>query len=81
MYAESGDLALIKEAAKRRGVPEAEILREGIRLAAMGTRLWDEPFVSEADTVGLGGPVTKGDIRRATQQAAANNEARLRDRR
>lgn len=81
VYAESDDLALIKQVAERRGVSEAAILREGIHLAAMGARLWDEPFVSETDTVDLGGPVTKSDIRQATQQATADKEARLRDRR
>lgn len=44
MYADAEDLALIKEAASRRGVPEAEILREGIHLAAMANRVWDDPF-------------------------------------
>ncbi|EST38145.1 hypothetical protein N566_09160 [Streptomycetaceae bacterium MP113-05] len=38
------DLAIIKEAASRRGVPEAEIIRRGIHLAAMGERRWEEPL-------------------------------------
>lgn len=42
VYADPGDLALIKEIAARRGVPEAEIIREGIHLAAMSNRVWDE---------------------------------------
>ena len=43
-YADDADLALIKAAAARRGVPEAEIIREGIHLAAMSSRVWDEPL-------------------------------------
>lgn len=42
MYADAEDLARIKEAAARRGIPEAEIIREGIHLAAMSSRVWDE---------------------------------------
>jgi hypothetical protein len=41
VYADTEDLALIKEIAARRGVPEAEIIREGIHLAAMSNRVWD----------------------------------------
>ena len=44
VYADDADLALIKAAAARRGVPEAEIIREGIHLAAMSSRVWDEPL-------------------------------------
>jgi hypothetical protein len=44
VYADPEDLALIKEIAVRRGVPEAEIIREGIHLAAMSNRVWDGPF-------------------------------------
>ncbi len=39
-------LAIIKEAAKRRGMSEAEIIRQGIHLAAMANRVWDEPLFS-----------------------------------
>jgi hypothetical protein len=46
VYADPEDLALIKEAAKRRGVSEAEIIRQGIHLAAMANRVWDEPLCS-----------------------------------
>lgn len=44
VYVDEQDLATIKEAAARRGVPEAEIIRRGIRLAAMGERRWEEPL-------------------------------------
>lgn len=41
VYADAEDLELIKEIAARRGVPEAQIIREGIHLAAMSNRIWD----------------------------------------
>jgi hypothetical protein len=44
VYADVDDLAVIKEAATRRCIPEAELIREGIRLAAMSNRVWDEPL-------------------------------------
>ncbi|MEV6976123.1 hypothetical protein [Kitasatospora sp. NPDC093806] len=44
VYVEAEDLAVIKEAAAREGIAEAEIIREGIHLAAMSRRTWDEPF-------------------------------------
>jgi len=44
VYADAEDLRRIKEAAARRGIPEAEIIREGIHLAAMSSRVWDEPL-------------------------------------
>ncbi|MBB4929997.1 hypothetical protein F4561_000817 [Lipingzhangella halophila] len=39
--ADPEDLALITEAAGRRGVSAAAIVREGIHLAAMANRVWD----------------------------------------
>jgi hypothetical protein len=44
VHVDEQDLAIIKEAAARRGVPEAEIIRRGIHLAAMGERRWTEPL-------------------------------------
>lgn len=44
VYAEAEDLAVIKEAAAREGVPEAEIIREAIHLAALSKRVWAEPL-------------------------------------
>ena len=41
VYADAEDLELIKEIAARRGVSEAQIIREGIHLAAMSNRVWD----------------------------------------
>ncbi|MER6360912.1 CopG family transcriptional regulator [Kitasatospora sp. NPDC001527] len=47
VYVDAEDLAVIKEAAAREGMAEAEIIREGIHLAAMSPRrTWDEPFFS-----------------------------------
>jgi hypothetical protein len=64
VFADPDDLALIKQAAVRRGVPEAEIIHEGIHLAAMSTRVWDEPL--EGPTFeGSGQPVTNEEISRA----------------
>lgn len=52
VYAEADDLAAIKEAARRLNVPEAKILREGIHLAAMANRVWDEPFFTATHPAG-----------------------------
>jgi len=72
VFADPEDLALIKRAAARRGVPEAEIIREGIHLAAMSTRVWDEPL--EWPTFeGSGQPATSEEISRAV---AGNAELR-----
>lgn len=72
VFADPEDLALIKQAAARRGVPEAEIIREGIHLAAMSTRVWDEPL--EWPTFeGSGQPVTSEEISRAV---AGNTDLR-----
>lgn len=70
VYADADDLALIKEAAARRGVSEAEILREGIRLAALGARVWDEPIISDDETVDLGDALTGEAIASALGAAA-----------
>lgn len=44
VYADAEDLDLIKAIANRRGVSEAEVIREGIHLAAIGGRVWDDEF-------------------------------------
>ncbi|THV40476.1 ribbon-helix-helix protein, CopG family [Glycomyces buryatensis] len=44
VYADEEDLAIIKEAAQRYGVSEAEIIRDAIHRAAMSSRIWDESF-------------------------------------
>lgn len=77
VYADAEDLALIKEAAARRGVPEAEILREGIKLAALGARVWDEPLIGSDETVDLGGPLSGDDIRRTLGGVAQTKGRRI----
>ena len=62
VYADPEDLALIKEAANRRGIPEAELIREGIHLAAMANRVWDEPL-DWPTFEGSGVPVSKEEVR------------------
>jgi len=69
VYADSEDLALIKQIAARRGVPEAEIIRGGIHLAAMSTRVWDEPLEWPIFE-GSGQPVTNEEISRAVARNA-----------
>jgi hypothetical protein len=44
VYADAEDLAIIKEAAGREGIAEAEIIREAIHLAALSKRSWDSPL-------------------------------------
>lgn len=50
------------------GVSEAEIIREGVHLAAMAHRQWDEPFFEES--IDLGGRVTPEEIRRTVSRNA-----------
>lgn len=78
VYADDEDLAMIKEAAARMGVSEAEIIREGIHRIALATRIWDEPFVTDEETFDLGGPVTDDDIRTAVTGAHEARERRNR---
>lgn len=40
VYADPEDLAIIKADARRRGVSEAEIIRQGVHLAALGNQVW-----------------------------------------
>ncbi len=74
VYVDSEDLALIKAAAARRGIPEAEIIREGVHLATMTSREWTEPFFDEP--LDLGGPVTAEDVTSVTKEAAARRSRR-----
>ncbi len=68
VYADPEDLAIIKEAAKRRGVSEAEIIRQGIHLAAMANRVWDEPLFSRTFR-GPGRTPGKSEVRDAVADA------------
>lgn len=47
VFADEDDLAVLKTAAARRGVAEAELLREAIHLAAMANRTWTDPFFTK----------------------------------
>ncbi len=78
VYAEEGDLLLIKEAAARLGVSEAEMIREGIHRIALAHRVWDDPFVSDEETFDLGGPVDKDEIRSAVTRGHGERERRNR---
>ncbi|GAB2326564.1 hypothetical protein STREPTOSP366_17620 [Streptomyces variabilis] len=76
VYADDSDLLLIKEAAARLGVSEAEIIREGIHRIALAHRVWDEPFVSDEETFDLGGSVAKDEIRSAVTRGYEERERR-----
>lgn len=76
VYADPADLAAIREVARRRGVPAAEILREGIRIAALGARVWDEPLVADDELVDLGGPVGADDRAIAVRSALSAKQRR-----
>jgi hypothetical protein len=69
VYADPEDLAIIKEAAARRGISEAEIIRQGIHLAAMANRVWDEPLFSRTFE-GPGRTPTKEGVRNTVADAA-----------
>jgi ribbon-helix-helix CopG family protein len=68
VYADPEDLAIIKEAAARRGISEAEIIRQGIHLAAMANRVWDEPLFSRTFE-GSGRTPSKEDVRNTVADA------------
>jgi hypothetical protein len=70
VYADPDDLLAIKDIAARRGVPEAEIIREGIHLAALSNRIWDEPLDWPAFD-GSGAPATSKEVSQAVAEAAA----------
>ncbi|WP_432746649.1 ribbon-helix-helix domain-containing protein [Streptomyces sp. JH002] len=70
VYADPEDLAIIKEAARRRGVSESEIIRQGIHLAAMANRVWDEPLFSRVYE-GPGHTLAKEEVRDAVRDAVA----------
>ena len=72
VYADTHDLALIKEIAARRGVPEAEIIREGIHLAAMSNRVWDSSL-DWPTFDGTGETATSDEVTETVAQAAARS--------
>ncbi len=69
VYADAEDLALIKEIAARLGVSEAQIIREGIHLAALSNRVWDSAFDWPAFD-GTGEPVTGDEVTDVVARAA-----------
>jgi hypothetical protein len=69
VYADPGDLALIKEGAERLGVPEAEIIRRGIHIAALSVRTWDTPAITRKFR-GRGTTADKNSVRQAVTGAA-----------
>ncbi|MFI5063929.1 MAG: CopG family transcriptional regulator [Streptosporangiales bacterium] len=71
VYADPEDLALIKEIAARRGVPEAEIIREGIHLAAMSNRVWDGSF-DWPTFEGSGEPATSDEVTEVVARGASS---------
>ncbi|MEV6615489.1 CopG family transcriptional regulator [Streptomyces sp. NPDC051051] len=68
VYADPEDLAIIREAAARRGVSETEIIRQGIHLAAMAHRVRDEPPFSGA-AEGPGRTASRAEVRDAVADA------------
>ncbi|MEV7807227.1 CopG family transcriptional regulator [Microbispora sp. NPDC088329] len=74
VYADPEDLALIKEAAKRRGILEAEIIREGIHLAATANRVWGEPL-DWPTFEGSGEPVANDEITSAVTKGVAGGRS------
>jgi hypothetical protein len=72
IYADADDLALIKQIAARRGVPEAEIIREGIHLAAMSNRVW-EGSLDWPTFDGTGETATGNEVTEAVARAAARS--------
>jgi hypothetical protein len=70
VYADAEDLELIKQIAARRGVPEAQIIREGIHLAAMSNRVWDDAL-DWPTFEGTGETVTSDEVTTTVARAAA----------
>ncbi|TDU03655.1 ribbon-helix-helix CopG family protein [Streptomyces sp. 846.5] len=66
VYADAEDLAIIKEAAAREGIAEAEIIREAIHLAALAKRSWAEPL--GWPSFASGSPQPAADVDRALDQ-------------
>lgn len=71
IYADTDDLALIKEIAARLGVPEAQIIREGIHLAAMSNRVWDGSL-DWPTFEGSGKPALSDEVTEAVARAATS---------
>lgn len=61
VFADEDDLAVLKAAAARRGVAEAELIRDAIHLAALANRTWDEPFFTRTFAPDQSASVPVGD--------------------
>jgi hypothetical protein len=73
VHADEQDLAIIKEAAARRGIPEAEIIRRAIHLAALGERRWTEPL--DMPTFDSGDPTLANRVRDVLYGEAREDDA------
>lgn len=56
MFADEDDLAALKAAAARRGIAEAELIRDAIHIEAMANRRWAEPFFTHTYSSSSEGP-------------------------
>lgn len=72
VYADPEDLAIIKEAARRRGVPEAQIIREAIHLAAMANRSWNAEPLDWPTFPGPGTSPSGDDVTQAVARGAGD---------
>jgi hypothetical protein len=77
VYADEEDLAIIKEAAARKGISEAEIIRQAIHRAALAERVWDEPLFPDEDLVDLGISRTEDEVRATLSEPAERAARRL----
>ncbi len=71
VFAEEEDLAVLKAAAARLGVPEAELLRDAIHLAAMSNRVWSEPVFEQSFTPVSGSTQCPDDVVESVWDAKA----------
>ncbi|MDT3398879.1 CopG family transcriptional regulator [Streptomyces sp. B1866] len=84
VYADAEDLAVIKAAAAREGVAEAEIIREAIHLAALSKRTWDTPLSwpkfrsGDPGTAARAADTASGDIWDEKARAYEETKRRLR---
>ncbi|MGA4786029.1 MULTISPECIES: ribbon-helix-helix protein, CopG family [Nocardia] len=56
--------------AQEEGRAKSEIVRDAVRMYLLAHRRWDVAFVDEDDTVDLGGPIRKEEIRGAMNRSA-----------
>jgi hypothetical protein len=61
VYVDPTDLTILKEAAKDRGVSEAELMRDALHRAALRLRRWNEPL-NAPSFHGGGKPATSEEI-------------------